>query len=60
MLTKFDLIINLKTTKALGLDVPWFLQQRAAKVNRLQFAALHMSASDVVDGARSRRRIAVG
>ena len=30
--TKYDLIINLKTAKALGLDVPWFLQQRANKV----------------------------
>jgi hypothetical protein len=30
--TKYVLVINLKTAKALDLDVPWFLQQGADEV----------------------------
>jgi putative ABC transport system substrate-binding protein len=30
--TKYEFVINMKTAKALGLDVPWFLQQSADEV----------------------------
>jgi putative ABC transport system substrate-binding protein len=30
--TKYEFVINLTTAKALGLDVPWFLQQSADEV----------------------------
>jgi putative tryptophan/tyrosine transport system substrate-binding protein len=30
--TKYEMVVNLKAAKALGLDVPWMLQQRADEV----------------------------
>jgi putative ABC transport system substrate-binding protein len=43
--TKLNLVINLKTAKALGLDVPIGLSAAADDRVGSKFAALHMSAN---------------
>ena len=60
--TKFELVVNLKAAKSLGLTISESFLLRADKVIewRSFFAAVHESAYDVVDGARSQQRSALG
>ena len=59
--TKYELVINFNTAKAFSITVS---PQRLTRAGEMRitalFAAVHESACDVVDGARSQQRAALG